>query len=155
MSTQNKKLGDVPNQFCDYMRTVNTRFNEICDLYLVGLSMDDVRYLTPMDLINLVPQTQYRHKLLMTIMVKRYLYREDEADLCSIGDEKTSNGTGLGTGSGSANTDCTGKKTTKSKNIINSSGCDFFENDSVSNYSHTSNNSNNSSNSGMKRHCKK
>lgn len=71
----------VPNQVCDYMRTVNTRFNEICDLYLKGLSIDDLKYLEPHDLINLVPSEQYSHKLLMTIMVRRYVYPNNECQI--------------------------------------------------------------------------
>jgi len=75
MSCRNLKILDhVPNQVRDYMRGVNTRFNEICDIYLTGLSIDDLKYLCPTDLIKLVPHEQYNHKLLMTIMVRRYIY---------------------------------------------------------------------------------
>lgn len=75
MSRNNHNILDhVPNQVRDYMRGVNTRFNEICDIYLTGLSIDDLKYLCPYDLINLVPPEQYNHKLLMTIMTKRYIY---------------------------------------------------------------------------------
>jgi len=64
----------IPNQVRDYMRGVNTRFNEICDVYLTGLSIDDLKFLSPEDMINLVPPEQYNHKLLMTIMTRRYIY---------------------------------------------------------------------------------
>jgi len=67
-------LDHVPNQVRDYMRGVNTRFNEICDVYLTGLSIDDLKFLSPEDMINLVPSEQYNHKLLMTIMTRRYIY---------------------------------------------------------------------------------
>lgn len=78
--SQQYYLNDAPNQFCDYMKCISTgtRFDEICELYLKGLSMEDVKYLTPDDLICLVPQDHYKHKLLMTIMVRRYLYRNED-----------------------------------------------------------------------------
>jgi hypothetical protein len=78
----NVNVNDIPDQFSDYMKNVNTRFSEICELYLKGMSIDDVQYLIPEDLINLVPQKNYQHKLLMTIMVRRYLYYEDEKKCC-------------------------------------------------------------------------
>ena len=56
------------------MNSVSGRFSDICHLYLDGLSMDDVKYLKPDDLIAIVPEHQHNHKLLMTIMVRRYLY---------------------------------------------------------------------------------
>ncbi len=71
-STQ-RKLDDVPNQLCDYMCSANTRFTEICKLYLRGLSFDDLKYIHEQDLIQIVPDNQYNHKLLMTILVRRYL----------------------------------------------------------------------------------
>src|ERR1043166_1872612 len=71
-----QEIERVPERFCDYMNEENSRFNEICRIYLGALSIDDVRYLEPEDLINLVPHHQYEHKLLMTIMVRRYLYRK-------------------------------------------------------------------------------
>lgn len=88
MSRNNHKILDhVPNQVRDYMRGVNTRFNEICDIYLTGLSIDDLKYLCPIDLINLVPHEQYNHKLLMTIMARRYIYpnscKEPKKEACS------------------------------------------------------------------------
>ena len=61
-----------------HMNRVNTRFNQICSIYLPILTMDDVKYLEPTDLINMVPPKMYEHKLLMTIMVRRYLYRIDD-----------------------------------------------------------------------------
>ncbi len=72
-----QEMDRVPRQFCDYMNEENCRFSEICKLYLEGLSMDDVRYLKPEDLITLVPRDHYKHRLLMTIMVRRYLYRPE------------------------------------------------------------------------------
>jgi hypothetical protein len=73
----------VPFQFSNYINEQSTRFGEICKLYLDGMNMDDVRYMRPEDLINLVPSKQYRHKLLMTIMVRRYIFRDtdDEEEL--------------------------------------------------------------------------
>lgn len=68
----------VPNGFCEYMECTNNRFTEICKLYLKELSIDDVKFLEPEDLINIVPPDQYEHKLLMTIMVRRYLFRRCE-----------------------------------------------------------------------------
>lgn len=70
----------VPRQFCDYMNNQCTRFDDICNLYLDGMTIDDVQYMLPEDFINLVPDEQFRHKLLMTIMVRRYLCRCDEND---------------------------------------------------------------------------
>lgn len=72
------EINKPPRQFCDYMNGVDNRFSEICRLYLDGMSMDDVKYLTPDDLVALVPKEQYRHRMLMTIMVRRYLYRIDD-----------------------------------------------------------------------------
>ena len=74
------ELGKVPGQFNDYINGVSNRFCEICNLYLDGLSMDDICYLRPEDLIDLIPRDQHRHRLLMTIMVRRYLYRLDPKD---------------------------------------------------------------------------
>ena len=76
----------TPYLFCDFMKKVNTRFYDVCQLYLKGLTIDDIRFLKPEDLINLVPPTQYHHKLMMTIMVRRYLYRPDR-DLCSVDED--------------------------------------------------------------------
>jgi len=70
-----QELDRVPGRFCDYMDEENNRFNDICKVYLSALSMDDIKYLKPEDLINIVPQNHYEHRLLMTIMVRRYLYR--------------------------------------------------------------------------------
>lgn len=66
----------VPRQICDFMSEKNTRFTEICKIYLDGMSLDDLPFLTAEDLINLVPSNQYKHRLLMTIMVRRYLYND-------------------------------------------------------------------------------
>jgi hypothetical protein len=75
-----QELDKAPRQFNDYMNSMNGRFSEICKIYLDGLSMDDIKYLKPDDLIALVPESQFNHKLLMTIMVRRYLYRPDECE---------------------------------------------------------------------------
>lgn len=72
-----QELDKAPRQFNDYMNSINGRFSEICRIYLDGLSMDDIKYLSPDDLIAIVPDSQYNHKLLMTIMVRRYLYRTE------------------------------------------------------------------------------
>jgi hypothetical protein len=84
-----QELEKAPRQFNDYMDAQCTRFNEICRLYLDGLTLDDVRYMKPEDLINLVPKTQYRHRLLMTIMVRRYLYRPAECETVYCRDGKS------------------------------------------------------------------
>lgn len=78
------ELNQVPERFCDYMNRENSRFSEICSLYLGAMSMDDIRFLKPKDLIDLVPQNHYEHKLLMTIMVRRYLYKFNDCDAESI-----------------------------------------------------------------------
>lgn len=70
----------VPRQFSDYMNEQNTRFSEICKLYLEGMNLDDVHYMHPEDLINLVPPEHYKHKLLMTIMVRRYIFKDQEEE---------------------------------------------------------------------------
>lgn len=72
-----QELEKIPRQFCDYMNETNNRFNEICTIYLDGMSIDDVAFMKPEDLINIVPPENYRHKLLMTIMVRRYLYNQE------------------------------------------------------------------------------
>lgn len=69
-----KKCETLPHDFCDYMKAINTRFDDICNTYLQGLTLDDIQYLEPEDYINLVPQDKYKDKLLMTIMVRRYIY---------------------------------------------------------------------------------
>tara|TARA_Y100000780_G_C13655356_1_gene406339 strand:- start:573 stop:860 length:288 start_codon:yes stop_codon:yes gene_type:complete len=73
-------LDGLPNDFCAYMKSTNTRFNDICDRYLIGLTFDDIKYLQPDDLINIVPENKHRDKLLMTIMVRKYLYQCDDND---------------------------------------------------------------------------
>ena len=67
----------LPEQFTDYMRGTDTRFCEISEIYLKDLTICDLKYLKPEDLIGLVPDEQYNHKLLMSIMVRRYLFRDD------------------------------------------------------------------------------
>lgn len=74
------ELDRVPRQFSDYMNEQCNRFSEICKVYLEGMTIDDVRYMKPEDFINLVPDEQYRHKLLMTVMVRRYLYRPEDLE---------------------------------------------------------------------------
>lgn len=74
---QQLELNNPPRQFNDYMAGEDNRFCEVCRLYLDGMSMDDLKYLKPDDIINLVPPEHYKHKLLMTIMVRRYLCRSD------------------------------------------------------------------------------
>lgn len=83
-SHQVYQIDEPPNQLCDYICSCNfgTRFDEICNIYLKGLSMEDVKYMCPEDLINLVPADHYRHKLLMTILVRRYLCRCCEFESC-------------------------------------------------------------------------
>ena len=75
-----QELDRVPRQFSDFMNEQCTRFSEICKIYLEGMTLDDVQYMKPEDFINLVPDGQYRHKLLMTVMVRRYLYRTEESE---------------------------------------------------------------------------
>ena len=84
-----QELDKAPRQFNDYMNSVTGRFSEICRIYLDGLSMDDVKYLKPEDLISLVPDNQHGHKLLMTIMVRRYLYRLDDCETIYCKPEKS------------------------------------------------------------------
>ena len=76
------EINKLPNQVCDYLKSleVGTRFDCICDLYLQGLTIDDLQYLKPEDLICLVPQEQHQHKLLMTILVTKYIYKSDTDD---------------------------------------------------------------------------
>jgi len=75
-----QELERAPRQFCDFMSEQTTRFNEICCMYLEGMTLDDVMFMKPEDLIELVPPEQYRHRLLMTIMVRRYLFRPEECE---------------------------------------------------------------------------
>lgn len=70
----------LPEQLSDYMKGADTRFNEICEIYLDGLTISDLRFLQSEDLIHLVPPEQHKHKLLMTIMVRKYLFRDDDFD---------------------------------------------------------------------------
>lgn len=74
-TTESRRL---PEQFVDYMKSADTRFSEICEIYLECLTIDDIRYMQPEDFINLVPDDQYKHKLLMTIMVRKYLFRDED-----------------------------------------------------------------------------
>ena len=89
MSSLCHEMDRVPGQFCDYMKEVNCRFSEVCNIYLDGLSMDDVKYLKPEDLIALVPKEHYKHRLLMTIMVRRYLCRPDECESVCFRDSES------------------------------------------------------------------
>ncbi len=81
-----QELDKPPRQFSDYMTEENNRFCEICKLYLDGMSLDDIKYLKPEDFINLVPPDHFKHRLLMTIMVRRYLFRHDAHDHCNPND---------------------------------------------------------------------
>jgi hypothetical protein len=65
----------MPNQFSDFIAGNNCRFSEICRIYLHGLTIDDLKYMKPEDLINTVPPEHYKHRLLMSILVRRYLYK--------------------------------------------------------------------------------
>ena len=81
------KPDSIPMQFADYINQQSTRFSDICKIYLDGMNMDDVKYMCPEDLINLVPSKQYKHKLLMTILVRRYIINdldndEDHVKIC-------------------------------------------------------------------------
>lgn len=68
------KTERVPNQIIDYLEQYGTRFNEICRTYLEGMTTDDINFLKESDLIELVPAHNYKHRLLMTILVRRYLF---------------------------------------------------------------------------------
>lgn len=69
---------ELPEQLADYMKLADTRFTEICDLYLKCLTIHDLKFMQPEDLICLVPEEQYKHKLLMTVLVRKYLFRDDD-----------------------------------------------------------------------------
>ena len=71
-------------QFSDFINMQNNRFTDICKIYLDGLNVDDIKYLKPEDFINLVPKNYHKHKLLMTIMVRRYIY-----NTCDIENDAT------------------------------------------------------------------
>lgn len=74
-----QEIKEVPNQLCDYISSCNgNRFEEICNIYLKGLSLDDVKYLKPEDLIDIVPPEQHKHKLLMTVLVRRYIFNDNK-----------------------------------------------------------------------------
>lgn len=74
------------NLFIDYVKCSDNRFHEICDLYLRCLTLEDIEFMKPEDFICLVPEEQYNHKLLMTILARRYLYNEDDEFNDEIGD---------------------------------------------------------------------
>ena len=67
-----------PNdQIVDFLKAADdNRFSEVCDIYLQGLTFDDIKYLSAPDLINLVPEKQYQHKLYMTILAKKYIFND-------------------------------------------------------------------------------
>ena len=65
----------MPDQFADFIAEKNNRFSEICRIYLQGLTIDDLKYMEPEDLINTVPPDHYKQRLLMSILVRRYLYK--------------------------------------------------------------------------------
>jgi len=81
MKPHHHELDRVPRQVSDFMNEQCNRFSEICKIYLEGMTIDDLCFMRPEDFINLVPDDQYRHKLLMTIMVRRYLFRPDGLEL--------------------------------------------------------------------------
>lgn len=84
-----QEIKEPPNQLCDYIASCNgNRFEEICNVYLKGLSMDDVKYLKPEDLIDIVPPEQHRHKLLMTILVRRYIFNDTNNDNYNTNDSE-------------------------------------------------------------------
>lgn len=56
-------------KYCDDI----SRFKIIIDEYLSKLEEKDLDFITGEDLINLVPSDNYKHKLLMIILIKRYL----------------------------------------------------------------------------------
>ena len=64
----------------NYVKSIDNRFDEICDLYLSCLRIEDIEFLKPEDLICLVPSTQINHKALMTTLVRRYIYAECDDD---------------------------------------------------------------------------
>lgn len=71
-------MSTVDDKLSDYMKSTNTRFTEICNVYLRHITIEDLKFMKPEDLINLVPSNQYSHKELMTIMVRRYIFRDDD-----------------------------------------------------------------------------
>jgi len=77
-----------PGALSEYLAQENNRFVELC-IYFDGLCIDDIKYLKPHDLINLVPFERYRHRLLMTVLVRRYLFRECD-DFSSDGESHKS-----------------------------------------------------------------
>lgn len=70
----------LPEQVADFISQADTRFDEVARLYLEGLTITDLQFMQPEDLINIVPPEQYRHRLLMSILVRRYLFRDDDED---------------------------------------------------------------------------
>jgi len=76
-----------PNPLSEYLAQENNRFAELY-IYFDGLCIDDVKYLKPHDLISIVPYDRYRHRLLMTIFVRRYLFRE-----CDVSSDEESHTT--------------------------------------------------------------
>ena len=67
-------------QVADYIRQADTRFDEVARLYLEGLTISDLQFMHPEDLINVVPPDHYQHRLLMSILVRRYLFRDEDED---------------------------------------------------------------------------
>jgi hypothetical protein len=70
----------LPEQVADYIANADTRFSEVAHLYLDGLTIRDLQFMQPEDLINIVPPPQHNHKLLMSILVRRYLFRDEDDD---------------------------------------------------------------------------
>lgn len=70
----------LPEQVADYISLADTRFDEVAHLYLDGLTINDLQFMQPEDLINVVPPVNHKHKLLMSILVRRYLFRDNDED---------------------------------------------------------------------------
>ena len=68
----------LPEQVADYICLADSRFDEVAKLYLEGLTISDLQFMQPEDLICVVPPDQHRHKLLMSILARRYLFRDDD-----------------------------------------------------------------------------
>ena len=74
---KSQEIIKTPSALSEYLAQENNRFTEL-SMYVDGISIDDLQYLKPKDLINLVPKEKHKHKLLMSVLVRRYLYRECE-----------------------------------------------------------------------------
>jgi hypothetical protein len=72
------EMEKAPRQLSCYVKEINSRFGEICDLYLDGISLDDMPYLKPEDLIDLVPKRHTKHRCHMLVLVRRYLFPNND-----------------------------------------------------------------------------